>query len=79
MVCFVPYVERKKKPPFWWVLLSVIVGQIVIYALGLLWLTFQIGFEKALIYGLFPFLFIAALKCIAAAGLKQGVLKWQRG
>ncbi len=41
---------------------AMIIGNLIIYALGLAWLTIQIGLSDAIKYGLVPFLFGDALK-----------------
>jgi biotin transport system substrate-specific component len=42
--------------------LAMIYGNLIIYALGLSWLTVQIGLDSAIKYGLLPFLIGDALK-----------------
>jgi biotin transport system substrate-specific component len=44
-----------------------LIGQAVIYLFGVAWLTMLMGFEKALVAGLLPFLIGDALKISAAA------------
>jgi biotin transport system substrate-specific component len=46
-----------------------VVGNLVIYALGLTWLAIQIGMADALKYGLLPFLVGDALKILLGACL----------
>lgn len=41
---------------------AMIIGNLIIYAMGLAWLTAQIGFDNAIKFGLVPFLFGDALK-----------------
>jgi biotin transport system substrate-specific component len=41
---------------------AMVIGNLIIYALGLTWLTIQIGFGDAIKYGLMPFLVGDALK-----------------
>jgi biotin transport system substrate-specific component len=43
-------------------LVAMLIGNVIIYVLGLAWLGFQIGFEGAITYGLMPFLLGDALK-----------------
>ncbi|NDH94976.1 MAG: biotin transporter BioY [Planctomycetia bacterium] len=54
---------------------AMIIGNIVIYALGAGWLGSFIGFEKALAAGVMPFLYGDAVKIIVAAGLMP--LAWR--
>lgn len=49
--------------------LSMLLGNIVIYALGVSWLASQIGLEKALEYGLLPFLYGDFLKIALGTAL----------
>lgn len=71
-------VEKRKRLSFGYLIVCVAIGQIIIYLLGLTWLTVQLSFRMALVYGLLPFLWIAGLKCLCAASLKAGVVRWQR-
>ncbi len=48
-------------------LLMFLAGEAIIYLCGLPWLGLAIGFQKALVAGLFPFLIGDAIKLIAAA------------
>lgn len=49
--------------------LAMVVGNLVIYALGVGWLSNIIGFDKAVTFGLMPFLYGDVLKIVIAAGL----------
>lgn len=44
-----------------------ILGQIIIYSLGLSWLSYLIGFQQALQLGLFPFIISGIVKCLFTA------------
>lgn len=66
-----------KRSSYWWLLFSVLVGQLVIYLLGVSWLAIQMGFDAAIWSGLVPFLWPALLKMICAAALKGGFVRWQ--
>ena len=44
-----------------------VIGTVIIYALGLSWLTSIIGFEKAVQFGLMPFVFGDCLKIVIVA------------
>ena len=49
---------------------AMVVGNLIIYALGLTWLTIQIGFSDAIKYGIVPFLVLDAIKiALATCGL----------
>ena len=48
---------------------TMLIGTAVIYVFGVAWLSMMIGFEKAIIHGVLPFLYGDALKAIVAAGL----------
>jgi biotin transport system substrate-specific component len=48
---------------------AMVIGNLVIYALGLTWLAIQIGLSDALKYGLVPFLVGDALKIVLGACL----------
>jgi len=50
--------------------LAMLVGNLIIYALGLTWLTIQIGISDAIKYGIVPFLVLDAIKiALATCGL----------
>jgi biotin transport system substrate-specific component len=51
---------------------AMVIGNLVIYALGLAWLAIQIGMADALKYGLLPFLVGDALKILLGACLLPG-------
>jgi biotin transport system substrate-specific component len=51
---------------------GMVIGNLVIYALGLAWLAIQIGMADALKYGLLPFLVGDALKILLGACLLPG-------
>ena len=48
---------------------AMVIGTAVIYVFGVAWLSMMIGFEKAIIHGVMPFLYGDALKAVVAAGL----------
>ena len=48
-------------------LLAMTVGTIIIVAMGVLWLTKLYGFEKALEYGFYPFIWGALIKIVVGA------------
>jgi biotin transport system substrate-specific component len=56
-------------------LVAMLAGTAVIFALGIGWLSSLIGFEKALAFGLMPFVYSEALKIALAAALMP--LAWR--
>jgi len=54
---------------------TLVAGQVVIFGLGVAYLTSLYGFEKALDYGLYPFLLGDYLKTVIALLIGKGVLK----
>lgn len=58
-------------------LLALIVGNATIYAFGLPWLAFFIGWEKVLQMGLLPFVPGDLLKLLAAASLTRTTVKFR--
>ena len=48
---------------------AMLIGTATIYIFGVAWLSMMIGFEKAVIHGVMPFLYGDALKAVVAAGL----------
>jgi biotin transport system substrate-specific component len=63
-------IELREKPGFVWMALSMVVGLVVIYLLGIVQLSFvaKLSFAKAVSVGVLPFLIGDAIK-IAAASL----------
>jgi biotin transport system substrate-specific component len=55
---------------------AMVIGNLIIYALGLTWLTMQIGLSDAIKYGLLPFLVGDALKI--ALGTCTLPIAWHR-
>lgn len=51
--------------------LSVFAGQLVIYFFGISWLSCFIGFNEALVIGLYPFIPMAVMKLAAAVSMKM--------
>lgn len=56
-------------------LVAMVIGTFVIFALGLAWLSSLIGFDKAITFGLIPFVYSEALKIVLAALLMP--LAWK--
>ena len=54
---------------------TLLIGEVIIFALGIAVLGYLIGFEASLQAGLYPFLLGDALKLVLAALIAKGVLK----
>ena len=54
---------------------TLLIGEAIIFALGIAVLGYLIGFEASLQAGLYPFLLGDALKLVLAALIAKGVLK----
>ena len=54
---------------------TLVAGEVVVFGLGIAYLTYLYGFEKALAYGLYPFVLADLLKMAVALLLGKGVLK----
>jgi len=63
--------EKRSSASFLWTVVSIAMGQAIIYILGVGWLSYHVGFTKALTLGLLPFLWIALLKNLCAASFKR--------
>ncbi len=50
-------------------LAAMLLGTVTLYVPGIIWLTYLIGFEKAIQFGMTPFLLAAALKIALAAAV----------
>jgi biotin transport system substrate-specific component len=59
--------------------LAMVIGTMIIYAFGVVWLGQFIGFDKAIAAGVMPFLYGDALKLIVAAGLMPLAWRAARG
>lgn len=55
--------------------ISTLVGQVVLFALGVSWLALFIGVEGAITYGLLPFILTSLIKNAAAVGLYHGAIR----
>lgn len=49
--------------------ISIFVGQVVLFSMGVSWLALFIGLDAAITFGLVPFILTEAIKNLAAAGL----------
>lgn len=56
--------------------LAMTAGTIVLYGFGLAWLSYLIGVEKALVFGLYPFVLGDAVKIVLAALIFPAAWKW---
>ena len=56
--------------------LAMTAGTIVLYAMGVGWLSYLIGVEKALVFGLYPFVLGDAVKIVLAALIFPAAWKW---
>ena len=63
--------ERRKQPSVGWIAVSLFCGQIVIYTFGVSQLAFFFGLEKAIQWGLLPFLIPGVIKVVAATSVFQ--------
>ncbi len=71
-------VHSKEKGSPLWILGSVLVGQMVIYILGVAGLSRLLSFEKSIMVGLVPFLPLAGLKALVATSLGGLWLRWKK-
>jgi biotin transport system substrate-specific component len=58
--------------------LAMLIGNVVLYVPGLLWLSTFFGWEKAFEYGLTPFILIDAVKLAASALLLPAAWQFMR-
>lgn len=68
--------ERGFDRNFLTMVLAMTAGTIVLYIMGVAWLSYLIGFEKALTFGLYPFVLGDAAKIILAALVFPAAWKW---
>jgi biotin transport system substrate-specific component len=59
--------EKRTNPPFLYILSALVLGQIVILAMGAAWLSLFVGFSNSIAFGVVPFISGAILKIIIAA------------
>ncbi len=71
-------ISAKENPSSLWILFSVLVGQVVIYTLGIGVLTRLLSIKESLMAGLFPFLPLAGVKLIMASTLGGLWLRWKK-
>lgn len=65
-------VELQKNPSAIRMAFSILCGQLVIYLIGVSWLSYFVDWNQALTFGLYPFIPMAVLKLCAAVSLKKG-------
>ena len=70
--------ERREHPSFCWIVLSLFCGQVVIYVFGMSQLSSFFGLERAIQWGLLPFLIPGVVKVVIASLIYQwwGREKW---
>ena len=71
-------ISVKEKPDSLWVLFSVLVGQVIIYTLGVGVLTRLLSVKESLMAGLVPFLPLAGVKLLLASTLGGLWLRWKK-
>lgn len=54
---------------------TLLAGEVIVFALGIGYLTYLYGFDNALAYGFYPFWMADLLKLAVAAAMAKGVLK----
>ena len=62
-------VERRENPSPFWIVASILVGQVLIWSLGILGLMRIMNFEQSLMVGLVPFLPVEGAKVLLASSL----------
>ena len=58
--------ERNRNNQNKTIVIAMLLGNLVIYLFGIIWLAGFVGFERAMLVGLYPFIFTDALKIILA-------------
>jgi len=71
-------VYAKQKPSSLWVLASILVGQVIIYTLGVGFLMRFLSFKQSLMAGVVPFLLLAGVKLLLASTLGGLWLRWKK-
>jgi biotin transport system substrate-specific component len=64
--------EKQSNPSFFRIVSALSIGQAVIFAMGAAWLSYYVGFNKALLFGVTPFLSGAAIKIAVGALILKG-------
>ncbi|HSX03345.1 MAG TPA: biotin transporter BioY [Rhabdochlamydiaceae bacterium] len=67
------WIRNKTHASFYYIVFSLAIGQLLIFAIGASWLAFYVGFVKAIHFGILPFLSGAGLKIIMAACSLKGI------
>jgi len=60
-------IERKPQGHILYIVGALVVGSLVIFGLGMIWLSFYVGVSKAFLFGVVPFLSGAALKIMVGS------------
>lgn len=62
-------IQKHARPSFAYLMMALTVGELIVLGCGALWLSYFVGFQQALVWGVYPFIIIDALKMAAAASL----------
>jgi biotin transport system substrate-specific component len=65
------FAEPGDSPSFMRMLLGLCLAQLTIYLIGVAWLSFMVGWQQALILGLYPFILFDIVKLLAALSAKM--------
>lgn len=71
-------VEVKKTASPLWIMMSMFVGQIIIYTLGVAGLSQILSFKQSVLVGVVPFLPLAGVKLLLASSLGGLWIRWKR-
>ena len=71
-------VQAKEKPTALWIAASILVGQAIIYALGVGFLMRFLSFKQSIMAGVVPFLALAGVKMMFATTLGGLWLRWKK-
>jgi len=69
---------HKKKDSSLWVMFSIFCGQLVIYSLGVLFLSRFVGFKMGMTLGVLPFLPLAGFKLLLASSMSGLYLRFKK-
>jgi len=71
-------VAYKKKTSSLWVMFSIILGQLIIYSMGVLFLSRFVGFKMAFTLGVLPFLPLAGVKLLLTSAISGFYLRFKQ-
>ncbi len=71
--------ETKERPSSLWLVASILVGQIIVYTLGVIGLMRLLSFKQSIMVGVVPFLPVAGAKVLFAATLGGAWLRFRKG